>query len=111
MAGKDIVLVVAGNKIDRERERQVPQEEAESYANSIGGVLLGTSAKQGKGVEQAFLNIARRCCSKKVEVAGPSYTRGASSSDGGFVPQRRGGNIQVVEERARPIRPKEPDCC
>lgn len=54
------MLVVAGNKIDRERERQVPQEEAESYANSIGGVLLGTSAKQGKGVEQAFLNIARR---------------------------------------------------
>ena len=56
-AGKDIVLVVAGNKIDRERERMVPAEEADSYAKSIDGHIIGTSAKLNKGVEQAFLHI------------------------------------------------------
>jgi len=58
MAGKDIVLAVAGNKADLERSRQVPKEEAEAYAASIGATLFSTSAKLNKGVEPAFLAIA-----------------------------------------------------
>jgi GTPase SAR1 family protein len=36
MAGKDIVLVLAGNKVDMERNRQVTNEDAEAYAASAG---------------------------------------------------------------------------
>jgi Ras-related protein Rab-21 len=62
MAGKDIALVLAGNKVDMERSRQVSQEESEAYAASIGAALFGTSAKLNRGVEQAFLAIARSAC-------------------------------------------------
>ena len=61
-AGKDIALVLAGNKVDMERSRQVSQEESEAYAASIGAALFGTSAKLNRGVEQAFLAIARSAC-------------------------------------------------
>ena len=57
-AGKDIVLVLAGNKVDLERNRQVPEEEASAYAKSIGAELFGTSAKVNRGVEPAFASIA-----------------------------------------------------
>mmetsp|Transcript_20504 Transcript_20504/g.44846 ORF Transcript_20504/g.44846 Transcript_20504/m.44846 type:complete len:208 (+) Transcript_20504:339-962(+) len=101
MAGKEIVLVVAGNKIDRERERMVPAEEADAYAKSIDGHIIGTSAKLNKGVEQAFLHIARQIIAKKGN-AKPTGGLSASSS-------RRRANIQVVEERKPPK--KESDCC
>ena len=45
-----------------ERSRQVSQEESEAYAASIGAALFGTSAKLNRGVEQAFLAIARSAC-------------------------------------------------
>lgn len=61
-AGKDIALVLAGNKVDMERSRQVPLDESEAYAASIGATLFGTSAKLNRGVEQAFLAIARSAC-------------------------------------------------
>ena len=57
-AGKDIVLVLAGNKADLERSRQVTLAEAEAYAASIGATLFSTSAKTNKGVDQAFQAIA-----------------------------------------------------
>jgi Ras-related protein Rab-21 len=58
VAGKDIVLVLAGNKADLERSRQVTLAEAEAYAASIGATLFSTSAKTNKGVDQAFQAIA-----------------------------------------------------
>lgn len=57
--GPDIVLVLAANKADLERNRQVTQEEAETYAGSIGAQLFSTSAKANKGVEPAFTAIAK----------------------------------------------------
>mmetsp|Transcript_7434 Transcript_7434/g.10062 ORF Transcript_7434/g.10062 Transcript_7434/m.10062 type:complete len:210 (+) Transcript_7434:105-734(+) len=103
MADKDLVVVVAGNKVDRERERQVGAEEAEAYAASIQAPLLHTSAKINKGVDQAFLHIARQINSRKG--GGPG-----DSSGGNFPKQasRRGGNIQVVEGRP-PV--KNSECC
>ena len=62
--GKDIALVLAGNKVDIERNRQVSLEESEAYAASIGAALFGTSAKLNRGVEQAFLAIARSACAR-----------------------------------------------
>lgn len=64
VAGKDIVLVLAGNKADLERSRQVTLAEAEAYAASIGATLFSTSAKTNKGVDQAFQAIAESasCC-------------------------------------------------
>jgi len=56
----DIVLVVAGNKADLEHKRVVPKDEAESYAQQIGGIFLETSAKTGQSVGDAFKGICAR---------------------------------------------------
>jgi len=75
MAGKDIVLVLAGNKVDMERNRQVNAEEAEKYAQSINSQVFGTSAKANKGVEQAFLSIARTLVQRRKSNPGPGASR------------------------------------
>ncbi|KAK3284145.1 hypothetical protein CYMTET_8188 [Cymbomonas tetramitiformis] len=105
MAGKDIVIVVAGNKIDRERERIVSQEDAESYAKSIDAHLLGTSAKLNKGVEQAFLHIARKIVARKTP---QPQDRGAErKSVGGR--SVRGGLVISDEKTKAPA--KSDSCC
>merc|ERR1712173_571192 len=60
IVGKDIVLVIAGNKIDLASRQQVSWDEAESFARSVGATLHRTSAKSGKGVEQVFLELTKR---------------------------------------------------
>lgn len=59
MLGSDIVLVIAGNKVDLEHERTVPLEEAESYAKMVGAKHFYTSAKLNQGVEELFLELTR----------------------------------------------------
>lgn len=100
MAGKDIVLVLAGNKTDMERNRQVTNEDAEAYAASVDAQLIGTSAKVNRGVEQAFLNIAKRLIARKA--AAPRGTGGSSG-------RGRGGGFIVVDEK--PKTAKQQECC
>ncbi|XP_013189296.1 ras-related protein Rab-21 [Amyelois transitella] len=59
MLGADIVLFIAGNKIDLEHERTVSLEEAESYANMVGAKHFYTSAKLNQGVEDLFLDLTQ----------------------------------------------------
>ncbi|CAG5007307.1 unnamed protein product [Parnassius apollo] len=59
MLGSDIVLIIAGNKIDLEHERTVPLEEAESYSTMVGAKHYYTSAKLNQGVEELFLDLTR----------------------------------------------------
>ncbi|XP_026758195.1 ras-related protein Rab-21-like [Galleria mellonella] len=64
MLGSNIVLIIAGNKIDLEHERTVPLEEAESYANMVGAKHYYTSAKLNQGVEDLFLDMTREMLEK-----------------------------------------------
>lgn len=57
--GKNIVLVIAGNKCDLEKLRQVEESEANEYAASVGAIHIQCSAKTGINVEQAFLEITK----------------------------------------------------
>lgn len=58
-ADKDICICIAGNKCDRESERQIPKAEAIEYARSQGVSHFDTSAKSGKGVQELFQEISR----------------------------------------------------
>lgn len=60
MLGSDICLVIAGNKIDLEKQRNVPIEEAEEYAKTVGAKHFQTSAKLNKGIEEMFLDLSQR---------------------------------------------------
>eukprot|EP01006_Ploeotia_vitrea_P041349 TRINITY_DN66504_c4_g17_i1.p1 TRINITY_DN66504_c4_g17~~TRINITY_DN66504_c4_g17_i1.p1 ORF type:complete len:208 (-),score=108.16 TRINITY_DN66504_c4_g17_i1:100-723(-) len=60
IVGQDIVLLIAGNKSDMAKNRQVDEADAVQYAESVGAVHMNTSAKTGKGVESAFLELTKR---------------------------------------------------
>jgi len=63
MLGTDIVLAIAGNKCDLERNRVVPMDKAEAFAASVGARHYSTSAKLNKGVDELFLELTKRMLS------------------------------------------------
>lgn len=56
----DLVLVVCGNKLDLIDYRLVGRSVGEEYAAGIGAMYVEASAKEGKGVEDMFTDVARR---------------------------------------------------
>nr|ABR27886.1 Ras-related small GTPase [Triatoma infestans] len=67
MLGSEICLTIAGNKIDLQKERNVPVETAENYAASVGAVHFHTSAKQNTGIEEMFLELTQRMMQRAQE--------------------------------------------
>jgi len=60
MLGQDVVISIVGNKCDLERQRTVKEEDAKSYAQSVGAGHYQTSAKLNKGVDELFLDLSKR---------------------------------------------------
>jgi Ras-related protein Rab-21 len=58
IVGNDIVIAIAGNKIDLEKNRHVDEREAVEYAASVGAQHFPTSAKSNRGLEEVFADIA-----------------------------------------------------
>jgi len=65
IVGNDIVIAVAGNKIDLEKNRHVNEQDAVTYAEQVGATHYHTSAKLNKGLEEAFLHISRNMLERK----------------------------------------------
>jgi len=59
IVGRDIVLVICGNKFDLDKQRQVDDNEAKEYSESVNAIHLLCSAKTGKGVDNAFLELTK----------------------------------------------------
>lgn len=60
MLGTEIMLTIVGNKTDLEEDRNVTQEEAETYAVSVGATHYETSAKVNEGIEELFLDLTSK---------------------------------------------------
>ena len=56
----DVVIALAGNKIDREEEREVQAADAKQYADDNSLYFIETSAKTNVNVRELFLAIARQ---------------------------------------------------
>lgn len=67
IVGNDILVCIVGNKCDLEKSRQVSDAEAEEYAASVGAAHFKTSAKTGRGVEEAFLHLAKSMLEKSTQ--------------------------------------------
>jgi small GTP-binding protein len=55
---RDSALILAGNKADLEEERALDEEQRAAAAEALGLPWLLTSAKSGRGVEEAFELLA-----------------------------------------------------
>jgi len=64
-AGDEITIVIVGNKCDRDNERKVPEEEALKFSVDYNAKHFNTSAKSGKGIEEAFQYLAHQIYKKK----------------------------------------------
>jgi len=86
MLGEGIVLVIAGNKCDLERQRVVTLEEAEAYAKTVGAQHFSTSAKLSKGVSELFLELTKQL-----------LAHSASGHAGGSVPKSDSGTLIITD--------------
>jgi len=67
IVGHDIVLAIAGNKIDLERQRAVAQDQAVSFSQAVGASHHLTSAKLNRGLDDVFTALATRMVKKRKE--------------------------------------------
>uniref|UniRef100_A0A7S3YFV0 Uncharacterized protein n=1 Tax=Lotharella globosa TaxID=91324 RepID=A0A7S3YFV0_9EUKA len=56
----DIVIGLAGNKLDLHSQRKVDAKEAKAYADENGCIFFETSAKTGANVQEIFVAIAQK---------------------------------------------------
>ena len=63
--GHDISIVLAGNKCDKENQRDVDLKEVLEYAKKQGIKHFSTSAKSGKGITEMFEHLATGKLSRK----------------------------------------------
>ena len=56
--GGDIIIILAGNKMDVSSKRQVTTEEGEEKAKELHTMFIETSAKTGYNVKQLFRRVA-----------------------------------------------------
>jgi len=60
LTNPNTVIFLIGNKCDLESQRDVTYDEARAFADENGLTFIETSAKTGAGVEEAFLETAKR---------------------------------------------------
>lgn len=63
-ADANMVIMLVGNKTDLSYRRRVTREEGEEFARQNGLLFMETSAKEDKGVAEAFEETARRVIEK-----------------------------------------------
>ncbi|KAJ3126517.1 hypothetical protein HK098_007417 [Nowakowskiella sp. JEL0407] len=59
-SSKDVVMIIVGNKTDKETQRTVSRKEGEAYAKRMGTLFIETSAKTKVGVKDAFEEVVRK---------------------------------------------------
>ena len=90
-ADKNIVIVVAGNKCDMERDRQINRADAQEFCRKLNIRHFDTSAKTGNGVEDTFTEMAKLIFEANPELvsSGRSSGRGARQRVGVTVERKR----------------------
>lgn len=84
--GRDVVVVLVGNKSDSVDEREVTMEEGDAKAREMSVMFLETSAKAGFNIKGLFHKVASAlpasCDARSASNAAPALSRGGRSADG-----------------------------
>eukprot|EP01080_Neovahlkampfia_damariscottae_P006392 gene6392-10399_t len=65
-AEEDVGIILVGNKVDLENQRQVQKSDGEDWAKKLEVPFLETSAKDAQNVDDAFTKMVERLFEKKV---------------------------------------------
>jgi GTPase SAR1 family protein len=91
---KDLAVILVGNKVDQKHLREVPRDEAERFSVQQESMWLETSAADGTGVEEAFVELVRNALSKK----GAVNTDTATSAPVDAIGKRRDDSVIRLEK-------------
>lgn len=103
MLGEAVCICIVGNKLDLERDRAVPVEEAREYAEAVGAKNCETSAKMNKGIDELFLDLSMAMIEEADRSAPPTLASPSTSN-----------SVQIADdsfdESAQP-RQQSKTCC
>ncbi len=68
--GRDVVMVLVGNKIDKVHERAISTAAGEAFARSKGMLFLESSALNGENVIESFEEVVRKILESPTLLAG-----------------------------------------
>ena len=112
MVGSDISLVIAGNKVDLERKRNVEREMAEEFAASVNAIHVHTSAKNNEGIDGLFMTLAETITKLKDKSNTNTPSQRWSNIDSGVVRSTINiisrQNIRIVDDQELK---KKSGCC
>ena len=97
-ASPNIVIALAGNKIDLANKRQVTYEEAKAYADECSLLFMETSAKTAANVMDIFTSIAKKLPKNEANERGGAPSGGGArrvdlgQQSGGGEESRSGGS-------------------
>ncbi|OHT11769.1 small GTP-binding protein [Tritrichomonas foetus] len=93
-ASQNVMLFLAGNKIDNDDQRQVSPESGQAKATEIGAYFFEVSAKTGNGVEEMFQLIPKLFFEK--------YGKDKSNED-----DKNKTSVDISKKKKK----KKGDCC
>jgi len=109
IVGPDIVLLIVGNKADLEKDRQVSDDDAQSYAKTVGASHLLCSAKSGKGVDNVFLELTKGMLKfDNQQTNGDSFTDNNTSSSSSTTKDKSSRQTVRIDNSEQP---KRDTCC
>lgn len=110
IVGNDIVLAIAGNKIDLEKSRNVNEQEAMKYAESVGATHFNTSAKANKGLDEVFMDLSQRMLLRR-GTGGSGNSSGSGGASSNRAPVSKHKLVIVDDAPSAKYSGKSSGCC
>ena len=107
IVGNDIVIAIAGNKCDMEKNRHVDGAAALEYAGAVGATHCHTSAKLNKGLDDVFVALATEILKQKSAPGGATLGIRKSRSER----MSMGGKKLIIADSPTVPRGQKNKCC
>ena len=110
-APQNIMLVVDANKCDLIQEEEVDEGAARDYSKGIGAIFCTTSAKSSVGINDLFIQIARKYTGFddiQIKNEEEDYSNRTTQSEGKI---SKNGSMKISREKTFDKKDKKKKCC